>query len=381
MKLDTQLDFAPTLLKHIVHNSLNEVYVFDGETLQFLFVNRGALLNLGYSFDELQHLTPTDIKPEFSLSQFRELVQPLKDGEEEKLTFRTKHKRKDSSTYDVEVHLQYFTENGRSYFFAIILDITDAIARASALNTALAEVKVVSRIKDNFLATMSHDLRTPLNAIIGFSQLMHNSVFGALQNERYKEYVSDILNSANHLLSLVNQILQTSKLEAEGYKISSEMFDPAALSETIINMFADTAREEGKQISLIEDSSAPKFITADPEVAKVIQGSLLSNALRHTGKGGLITLHWFSEDPDTVSLRIEDDGEGFSEDVLESFGASFLAQDALLASKNHKSFGLGLYICKRYVEARGGQLIIGNRENGGAFVEARWTSESIKAEF
>ncbi|MCF8468935.1 MAG: PAS domain S-box protein, partial [Sneathiella sp.] len=271
MKLDTQLDFAPTLLKRIVHNSLNEVYVFDGETLQFLFVNRGALLNLGYSFDELRRLMPTDIKPEFSPPQFRELMQPLKDGEEEKLAFQTKHKRKDNSTYDVEVHLQYFTENGRSYFFAIILDITDAVERSVALNTALAEVKVVSRIKDNFLATMSHDLRTPLNAIIGFSQLMHNSVFGDLQNERYKDYVRDILNSANHLLSLVNQILQTSKLEAEGYKISSEVFDPVALSKIIINMFADTARDEGKHISLIKDRSAPKFVAADPEVAKVIQ--------------------------------------------------------------------------------------------------------------
>ncbi|MEX0582350.1 MAG: histidine kinase dimerization/phospho-acceptor domain-containing protein, partial [Sneathiella sp.] len=203
MMLDTQLDFPPNLLRQIIHSSLNEIYLFDGETLKFLFVNRGALLNLGYSFDELRHLTPIDVKPEFSASAFREMIQPLIDGEEEKLTFQTIHKRKDASTYDVEVHLQYYTEKGRSYFCAIILDITGTNHSAMALENALAEATVANQTKDNFLASMSHDLRTPLNAIIGFSQIMNDGVFGEMQNERYKGYVGNILNSADHLLTMV----------------------------------------------------------------------------------------------------------------------------------------------------------------------------------
>ncbi|MEX1034866.1 MAG: PAS domain-containing sensor histidine kinase [Sneathiella sp.] len=381
MKLDTQLDFPPNLLRQIIHSSLNEIYLFDGETLKFLFVNRGALLNLGYSFDELRHLTPIDVKPEFSASAFREMIQPLIDGEEEKLTFQTIHKRKDASTYDVEVHLQYYTEKGRSYFCAIILDITGTNHSAMALENALAEATVANQTKDNFLASMSHDLRTPLNAIIGFSQIMNDGVLGEMQNERYKGYVGNILNSADHLLTMVDDILLFRKLETEGYKLTGEVYDPVAHSEGVVNMFSKIAREEGKHVSLIRDETAPKRITADREVGNLVQGNLISDALRHTATGGSVTIRWYSENPETVKCRIEDDGASFPQYVLDSFHSPFLIRGAFLASESYKSFGLGLYVCKRYVEARGGHLTVGNRENGGTFVEATWTTASLKAEF
>ncbi|MZR31016.1 PAS domain-containing sensor histidine kinase [Sneathiella litorea] len=381
MKQDTQLDFAPNLFKRIIHDSLNEVFLFDGETLKFLFVNRGALQNLGYSFDELQHLTPIDIKPEYSLSQFNELIQPLKDGAEEKLTFQTKHKRKDTSTYDVEVHLQYYAEKGKSYFFAIILDVTAANETAAKLEQALAEATSSIQVKDNFLASMSHELRTPLNAIIGFSQMMHDSVFGDLQNQRYKDYIVNILSSAEHLLEMVDDILLARKLEIDGIKLTGEVYDPVAHTAEIVESFADTASREGKRVVLIQDSTAPKRIFADRGVGKVIQSSMISDALRHAGENGTVSIRWYSVNQEVLKCRIEDDGDTYPESMLKSFDMHFLARDAFVASERHKSFGLGIYICKRYVEARGGDLIVGNRENGGTFVEASWAAASLQAEF
>ncbi|MBO0334453.1 PAS domain S-box protein [Sneathiella sp. CAU 1612] len=381
MTPDTQLDFAPDLLKKIIQDSLNEIYLCDGETLKFLFVNRGALQNLGYSQDELRQMTPINIAPTFSLAQLKEMVQQLKEGAEEKLTFQTMHRRKDGSTYDVEVHLQFYTHKDKSYFFGIILDITAANETAAKLEETLAEATAAVQAKDNFLAAMSHELRTPLNAIIGFSQLMHNSVFGDLANQRYKDYVLNILNSADQLLEMVDEILLARKLEIDGIKITGEVYDPIEHTAEIVKMFADTPRRDGKQVMLIRDATAPKLVTGDRGVGNVMQSSIISDALRHTGENGIVTIRWYSVNQETLKCRVEDEGEKYPEHVLQSFGEQFLARDAFLASEKHKGFGLGLYICKRYVEARGGELTIGNREEGGTFVEASWPAANFKAQF
>ncbi|MEW6527598.1 MAG: PAS domain S-box protein [Spirochaetota bacterium] len=111
--------------KLIFEQSINEIYIFDANTLAFTYVNQAAINNLGYSFEELKHMTPVDIKPQFSLQQFQLLLQPLRDGAEDSVVFETVHRRKDGSTYDVEVHVQLVKIDGEEHFAAIILDITE----------------------------------------------------------------------------------------------------------------------------------------------------------------------------------------------------------------------------------------------------------------
>lgn len=110
--------------KLIFEKSLNEIYIFDAKSLLFTYVNQAAINNLGYSIEELKHMTPVDIKPEFTLQQFQALLQPLRDGAEKSIVFETIHKRKDGSTYDIEVHLQLMHVEGEDFFTAIIIDIT-----------------------------------------------------------------------------------------------------------------------------------------------------------------------------------------------------------------------------------------------------------------
>lgn len=112
-------------LQETLENSLNEIFIFDSDTFQFIYVNKGGLNNIGYSIDELKSLTAIDITPDFTLSSFKELITPLVNYEKEKLLFFTNHKRKDKSLYPVEVHLQLVTENGKRRFLAIIVDLTD----------------------------------------------------------------------------------------------------------------------------------------------------------------------------------------------------------------------------------------------------------------
>ena len=109
----------------ILDDSLNEIFLFDAEDLHFIQVNRGASKNLGYNLLELNEMTPIDIKPEFTWDEFEELILPLRSGDSEKLQFETVHKRKDGSTYPVEVHLQLISSDTTQIFTAIILDVTE----------------------------------------------------------------------------------------------------------------------------------------------------------------------------------------------------------------------------------------------------------------
>ncbi|MDO9517424.1 MAG: PAS domain S-box protein [Methanosarcinaceae archaeon] len=114
-----------TRMSHIIELSLNEIYVFDATTLRFMNVNKGALRNLGYTFEEMQSMTPLDIKPELDEGSFNEIIDPLLSGEKDIIKFETVHRRADESLYPVEVHLQFIKNSGNPVFLAVILDITE----------------------------------------------------------------------------------------------------------------------------------------------------------------------------------------------------------------------------------------------------------------
>lgn len=120
-----QAEEGVTSFANILEESLNEIYIFDAKTLRFIQVNKGARLNLGYSMEELNNLTPLDLKPEFTMESFTEMVEPLRVGEKKKIQFATVHRRKDGSLYDVEVQLQLSAFQSAPAFVAIILDITE----------------------------------------------------------------------------------------------------------------------------------------------------------------------------------------------------------------------------------------------------------------
>jgi len=130
-------------LNRILEESLNEIYIFDAETLKFIQVNYGARLNLGYEIDELRNLTPLDIKPKFTRKSFKKLIEPLKTGKEEKIQFTTVHQRKDGSLYPVEVHLQLSVLESRKVFIAIILDITERKKTETELLSKQRQLKVL----------------------------------------------------------------------------------------------------------------------------------------------------------------------------------------------------------------------------------------------
>jgi len=129
--------------QNTLENSLNEIYIFDADTFQFIYVNKGALINIGYSIEEMKTLTPIDIKPDYTVEAFKKLITPLVNKEKEKLIFFTNHKRKDGSLYPVEVHLQLIAENNQRRFLAVILDITERIKTEKEISDSEEKRKLI----------------------------------------------------------------------------------------------------------------------------------------------------------------------------------------------------------------------------------------------
>jgi two-component system cell cycle sensor histidine kinase PleC len=206
--------------------------------------------------------------------------------------------------------------------------------------------------KSRFLATMSHELRTPLNAVLGFSEVMKNEILGPLENDRYREYAGNIHASGSHLLHLINEILDLSRIEAGKYELNEKpvrIFDVLDDSRSLLRLRADT---KGLQIVEDYDTSLPP-LWADERAIRQVCLNLISNAVKFTPRGGTITLIAQASPDGGQFLCVRDTGPGIPANeipkVLESFGQGSLAQKTAEGGT-----GLGLPIVRQLVELHGG---------------------------
>jgi len=208
--------------------------------------------------------------------------------------------------------------------------------------------------KSEFLANMSHELRTPLNAINGFSDIMKKELFGPLGDPRYKEYVNDILFSGQHLLSLINDILDMSKIEAGKMTLNAEAMQMNDMVSQVIRIVRGRA-EENRLKLIYEESSLPE-IEADPRAVKQILLNLTTNAIKFTPEGGVVTV---IVEPKSAGLiiRVSDTGIGISAEDVKRLAQPFEQIDSQ-HSRQHEGTGLGLALSKSLVELHGGNFTI-----------------------
>ena len=250
----------------------------------------------------------------------------------------------------------------------VMRDITDRKLQEQALDQARSAAEAADAAKTRFLATMSHELRTPLNAIIGFSEMIAQEqtlMLGAAQRKEYAQLIND---SGQHLLSVVNGILDMSKMESGNFEIASEPFAPRASLMHCCNLLALKARENG--IDLITD--APQdlpVMTGDPRAFKQIVLNLVANAIKFTERGGQVTVS-AAASASQLTLRISDTGVGIAPDDLKRIGAPFF-QCGKTYERRHEGTGLGLSIVKSLVALHLGDLTVQSRLGEGTAVTVK----------
>jgi len=249
---------------------------------------------------------------------------------------------------------------------SIYADVTELKASERKLIEARSQAEAANRAKGDFLANMSHELRTPLNAIIGFSEVISNELFGPIANEKYLECIKDIHTSSLHLLSIINDVLDMSKIEAGKVELSKDIVQIQNVISEVIRMVHERARS--RDIELTAQLSDEEIeIWADERSMKQIFLNLLSNAIKFSQEGGQIYVRNTADQPDVAVLEIEDHGIGMSEEeqlrALQPFG-----QAKPVITRNYGGTGLGLPITKGLVEAHGGTLTIDSRAGCGTIV-------------
>ncbi len=248
---------------------------------------------------------------------------------------------------------------------AVMRDVTDRKMQEQALELARTAAEQADASKTRFLATMSHELRTPLNAIIGFSEMIVHEEAMMIDAARRKEYAQLINDSGQHLLSVVNGILDMSKMETGNFEISPEPFAPRAALLHCCNLLALKARDNGVDLITRAAEDLP-VMNGDPRAFKQIALNLVANAIKFTERGGSVTVSAAVEGA-RLMLRVTDTGVGIAAEDLARIGDPFF-QAGKTYQRKHEGTGLGLSIVKGLVGLHNGEMNVQSTVGEGTTV-------------
>ncbi len=246
------------------------------------------------------------------------------------------------------------------------LDVTDSFKVERALRERAEALEEADRLKSEFIANVSYELRTPLNTIIGFSELLGAAYFGDL-NPRQTEYVDGILVSSQHLLQLINDILDLASIEADRLQLDVARFDADAMLASMLTLARQRARNENMTIDFDCPETLGEMVGDERRIKQVVF-HLLTNAIKFSPEGGKVTLE-AHRDADVVRISVVDSGIGIATDDQEKVFDKFWRSEK--AQSHHRSSGLGLSLVKSFVELHGGEVEVASRPGAGTRVTCR----------
>ncbi len=254
-------------------------------------------------------------------------------------------------------------------------DITAEVELQSSLRRAKELAEAANRTKSEFLANMSHELRTPLNAVIGFSELLLASMPKDPENPQYHEYLSDIHEAAHHLLSLINDILDLSKIEAGASELNEEVVDTIAVAEAVLRVTRQRADQAGVRMEFRVDEDLPRLL-ADERKMKQALLNLLTNAVKFTEAGGEVTLEIACSRETGFIFRVIDTGIGMAAEDIPKALHQFGQVDSDL-NRKYEGTGLGLPLTKALIELHQGSLEVQSTLGEGTTVSLHLPSKRI----
>jgi len=272
-------------------------------------------------------------------------------------------RRADGSYFPVSLCGETLEVDGAEVLLIIGRDISEEKRREAELRESRDEAELANRAKSEFLANISHELRTPLNAIIGFSEIIRDAMFGPLPDSRYQDYAGDIHRSGTHLLEIINDILDLSKVEAGRLDPQPSRIEVGEIVWASVRLLRDRARRA--ELELDAAVTPEQFeITADPRLLKQILLNLLSNAIKFTPPGGRIALRAERGEAGGLILRVSDTGAGMGEDEIAKALTPF-GQTGRAMTREREGTGLGLPLVAAFVEVHGGSYRIDSTPGAG----------------
>jgi signal transduction histidine kinase len=359
-------------LQKAIFNSANFSSIATDAKGVIQIFNVGAERMLGYAAaDVMNKITPADISdPQEVIVRAKalsvELSTPITPGFEA-LVFKASrgiediyeltYIRKDGSRFPAVVSVTALRD-AQDAIIGYLLIGTDNTARKQAI-----ELEYANRMKSEFLANMSHELRTPLNGIIGFTEFLIDEKPGPLRPKQ-KEYLGDVLNSARHLLQLINDVLDLAKVEAGKMELHPETFPVRKAVEEVTAVIKGIAQK--KHIALgIEVSDGLDAVTLDQHKFKQVLYNLLSNAVKFTDEGGQVAIHARRLDPHRLEVQVRDTGIGIKAEDINRLFTEFEQLDSGTA-RRFEGTGLGLALTKKIIEFQGGRIGVQSEPGKGS---------------
>ena len=365
-------------LEAILDTATDGVVVLD-RAGRVLSANRSAQAVFGYNAAEFAELSFGDLfAPESRRGLLDHLDRLARNGGPESFDAGREAIGLEHKGGLVPLYITMGRINDGEKFCAVLRDITAWKRTEEELINAKREAEKASIAKSEFLAKISHEIRTPLNAIIGFSEVMMDERFGPVGNERYRQYLKDIHASGGHLISLLNDLLDLSKIEAGKLELTFVSVNLNDLVQQCVAIMQDQANRERVIIRTSLPTSLPQIV-ADARSVRQIALNLLSNSIKFTGAGGQVIVSTAVTDDHEVVLRVRDTGTGMSEKELQTALEPF-RQLATSPRWGTSGTGLGLPITKALAEANHARFRITSRPHDGTLVEVAFPATRVLAQ-
>ncbi|MBI2779703.1 MAG: CHASE domain-containing protein [Gammaproteobacteria bacterium] len=337
--------------KDVLDNTLDMIFMFEPDSLRFVYVSRGAVESMGYTRDELLTMTPCQIKPLMPESVFRGAIAPLISGEKPSMQFETVHRHKDGHDFPVEIFLQLVkTGEGKGLFVAIVRDIT--------------ERKKIDLMKNEFVSTVSHELRTPLTSIRGSLGLLAGGVAGELP-ARAKPLIDIAYKNSERLVHLINDILDIEKIESGKMTFDIRPQALMPLIELALESNHAYGEQYGVRFELVAALPGVK-VSMDSDRLMQVMSNLLSNAAKFSPPNGRVDIN-VERRGSMIRVSVADQGAGIAPAFRDKIFQKFSQADTS-DTRQKGGTGLGLSISKAIIERMGGQLAFdAQRETGATF--------------
>lgn len=336
--------------------------LIDPATHRVVQANRAALELYGINEDEVSNF---DAREVFADEDMRNYLGETPAGGNRPRNVEARLRKRNGEVIWAHISAALVRFHGRPALLVALQDVTARRSEAEALRNARDQATDASRSKSEFLANMSHELRTPLNAIIGFSEALERELFGPVGNPRYREYAEDIHDSGVHLLNLINDILDLSKIEAGHFNLHEDAVGLDAVVASACRIVRHRAQQAAITIEI--DLPVPLVnLVADERALKQVLINLISNAVKFSNDRGTVRIEAVVR-AEGLRIAVTDQGIGIAEEDIPKALAPFTQVDGTL-SRTHEGTGLGLPLAKHLTELHGGELTIASTPGEGTAV-------------